>query len=191
MRRGASGCCSVEFIGVIRPLKFTGNTDSNFSRCTLFLCLYCVLSRFFFAELSTCFSDRDICCICRPTLIFTWHPFRWGFGVPRRPYFHCCLSFVLFSSRFAWCVFFTLFYMFGARDSSFFPNRAPSISGSSVLFDYWLICSYAVWNPSWSIGAQLFGVFLTSLFFINCLIIFFFLLLLPCAPNRSGTWIYL
>ena len=37
--------------------------------------VFCTFQKVFFAEISICFSDRDICCICWPDLVIPWYSF--------------------------------------------------------------------------------------------------------------------
>ena len=62
--------------------------------------------------------------------------------------------------------------------------------GVSFIFGDWLPYSFAVWYPSWSAGALLFGVFLPWFLFISDYFRFDLLLFLPCATNSSGPCIF-
>ena len=117
MRRSDIGGCSAEIIVATCLLKFTVNAASNFDVCTLFLCLYCVLPIFFFAELSIGFCGWDICCICRPVCFFFVMPFWIGIRYPVRAMFSlCCFMWILFFMLLMVRCFLFLVY--------FFPTRA-------------------------------------------------------------------
>ena len=78
---GVSGCFNTSLLGTIHHLKFTVNVVSNFGPLNPVSVLV-FLTWHFFAEISVCFSDWYICCICWSTFFFPW-PLLWqGLSCP-------------------------------------------------------------------------------------------------------------
>ena len=67
-------------------------------------------------------------------------------------------------------------------------TRFSYLPGVSVILGNWLPCSYIVWSPSWSVGALIFGVFLSLFLFIiyHLLLSLAILFVLPYDTNMTG-----
>ena len=190
--RGSSGCYNAKFLGDICHQNLTSNEVSKFGplhpvsvfvfctfqkKCFWKKSVYVSLIGIFVVYVSLCylsldtFSDR-------------------ASGVTPGPCFCGGVSCGLFYSLFYWCVVLTFSYLFCAREPSFFHNRVPCMPGVSVRFGNWLTCYSALWHPSWYAGALLFGVRLSSFFFISYFFRYASLLFLHCFPKRSGLFIY-